>query len=265
MKTNNEKHLGFVLKYYRQRALDTRAAMRNVMRRTGIVGRPTRKWLYAAAAVLILLVVGSSLVWRSHAFGMVELAADSAIRTVTLPDSTQVTLREGASLAYKRNNPRAVTLRGTAYFQVRHDSRHPFTVSNTIATVRVLGTKFMVESQLMAHTSVYVTEGKVLFATAESTKGLILTKGMKALLSNGDRALHMVAAGSVNQTAWATGVFHFADTPLGDVLKDLSACYNVPLSADELDKRLTGDIQADSLSSVIQLIEQTLGVEIKRR
>lgn len=262
MKTDNEKHLDFVLKYYRYGALDTRRAMEKVMRRTGTVSRTMRLWRYAAAAAAILLVAGISVVLYDHAFGTVEVAAVGAKRTVLLPDSTCVTLREGAQLAYKKSNPRAVTLTGTAYFQVRHDERHPFTVSNAISTVRVLGTKFMVESPRTARSEVYVTEGRVLFSAAETNNGVVLTRGMKAQLNNGDAKPSLVKAGSVNQTTWATGAFHFEGTPLGDVLADLSAYYNVRLGTSEPEKRLTGDIQADSLESVVNLIELTLGVDI---
>lgn len=262
MVTNNDKHLGFVLKHYRHGALDTRAAMKKVLLRTGTVIPMRYKLRFAVAMVAILLLSGAVAVWHNHATGTVELAADGAIRTVVLPDSTQVTLRKGSSLTYKKNSPRSVMLNGTAYFQVRHDAEHPFTVANTISTVRVLGTKFAVESERTVRTEVYVTEGKVLFCAAGAKRGVVLTKGMKARLDNGDAMPERIAAGSINQTAWATGVFHFAGTPLREVLNDLSAYYGVRLYATKPDKRLTGDIHADSLNSVIQLIEQTLGVDI---
>lgn len=262
MKTIDEKHLSFVLKHYRYGALDTRAAMKKVLLRTG-TAIPAHRWKrFAAAAAILLLLGGAFAVWQNHVFGSVELAATDAVRTVLLPDSSCVTLRKGAVLVYRKNNPRAVMLKGTAYFQVRHDARHPFTVANTISTVRVLGTKFEVEAPQTAATEVYVSEGRVLFCAAKEQKGLILTKGMKARLDNGDHAPRLVPAGSINQTAWATGVFHFAGTPLREVVRDLSAHYGVRLSTTQPDKRLTGDIKADSLDSVIQLIEQTLGVDI---
>lgn len=263
MDKNNEKHLGFVLKYYRHGALDTREAMEKVMRRTGMKEPTRRPWRYVAvAAAVAVLIVGASVVWYNHSFATVELTAIADRQTFTLPDSTHITLRQGTTVSYKRNNPRAVTLEGTAYFQVHHDAEHPFTVSNSISTVRVLGTKFEVEAPQTASTEVYVDEGRVLFSAANQAKGIILTRGMKARIDNGDHAPRLIKSGSVNQTAWATGKFHFIGTPIQQVLSDLADCYGVRLSCAEQGKRLTGDIQADNLPDVIQLIEQTLDVRI---
>lgn len=262
MKTNNEKYLGFVLKYYHNGALDTKSAMKRVMLRAGMPGRTLPLRRFAVAAAVVLLVAGAALVWWSHAFGTVEVTASNVVQTVLLPDGTSIVMQPGTSLSYKRNEPRNVRMLGTAYFSVHHDAEHPFTVSNTISTVRVLGTKFEVESPRTARTEVYVSEGRVLFAAAGSTRGVVLTRGMKARLDNGDRTPDIVPPGSINQITWATGVFHFNNTPLSDVLRDLSAYYKVPLSTTSTAKRLTGDIRAERLDSVLNIIEQTLDVVI---
>lgn len=58
--------------------------------------------------------------------------------------------------------------------------------------------------------------------------------------------------------------FHFDNTPLHEVLDELSAYYGVRLSADQEGKRLTGDFEADSLDMTIRLIEEVLDVTISR-
>ena len=58
--------------------------------------------------------------------------------------------------------------------------------------------------------------------------------------------------------------FHFDNTPLREVLDELSAYYGVRLSADQEGKRLTGDFEADSLDMTIRLIEEVLDVTISR-
>lgn len=59
--------------------------------------------------------------------------------------------------------------------------------------------------------------------------------------------------------------FHFDNTPLREVLDELSAYYGVRLSADQEGKRLTGDFEADSLDMTIRLIEEVLDVTISRK
>lgn len=260
------KHLNFVLRYYRHGAFDTQGAMRKVMERTGTaVARPIGWGRLAIAAALIALLASVCVVYYERNFAKVVLMAENATRTFTLPDSTSVTLRKGSSVTYRKNNPRKVELVGTAYFSGNHKaSGNPFTVKNTMSTVKVLGTKFVVESQQMVATSVYVAEGKVSFSAANQELGLILTRGMKAVLHNGEAHPRRIGAGSINQTAWATGVLHFADTPLSQVLSDLGDYYNVKLTASDIDKRLTGDIKASRLDDVVALIEQTLDVRIDK-
>lgn len=72
-------------------------------------------------------------------------------------------------------------------------------------------------------------------------------------------------APSVNAVAaWATHEFHFSATPLSVVLRDLSDYYGVTLTcAGGEGKRLTADFHADSVTTIVGLIDETLDVRIK--
>lgn len=58
--------------------------------------------------------------------------------------------------------------------------------------------------------------------------------------------------------------FHFDDVPLTEVLDQLGDYYGVKLKATDTDKHLTGDFAADSLDTIINMIEDVLDVEIMR-
>ncbi|MBQ9645317.1 MAG: DUF4974 domain-containing protein [Prevotella sp.] len=66
-------------------------------------------------------------------------------------------------------------------------------------------------------------------------------------------------------TATAPMTFHFDDTPLPEVLEALSAHYGVTLTTDRPEQHLTGDFDADSLTTVIRMIEEVLDVKISLR
>lgn len=70
---------------------------------------------------------------------------------------------------------------------------------------------------------------------------------------------------STDSTAREPNTFHFDNTPLPEVLADLSAYYGVVLVADREDCRLTGYFTADSLDVTIRLIEEVLDVDISQR
>ena len=266
-----DKDLRFVLKHYRHGAFDTRQALRKVRERTGQPSiRPAisrYRWIAAAAVFLLFIVAGSTYYYNKETL----LAAGDVTQTFTLSDQTRITLSPHSTLAYKKRMPRKVRLHGDAYFEVTHDERHPFSVTNEISQVFVLGTKFLVssrqESQGMLTTDVYVTEGKVGFSPKEHiSQQLVLTRGMKARLTGNNGLPQLIEAGSVNQTAWATGTFHFENTPLDSVIDDLSDFYKVRLQCTNSSKHLSGDFKADpsdsNLHEIIRIIEQTLDVKI---
>lgn len=271
-----DKSLDFVVKYYEQGKIDTKRALRSVKERAGMpVARTVKmhRWAAVAASLLVLVAVGIAYFGLRGEQEMLLAAGDSA-QTFILTDQTRVTLSPHSTLTYKKSAPRAVALSGDAYFEVTHDQQHPFTVSNELSRVKVLGTKFMVTSQMGAShhlkrtTDVYVAEGMVGFSPKSGeSQGLVLTRGMKARLTEGENTPKLVEAGSVNQTAWATGMFHFDNAPIDSVLSDLSQFYSLQLSCSNVSKRLSGDFKADSsrsnLLEIISIIEQTLDVNIR--
>lgn len=62
--------------------------------------------------------------------------------------------------------------------------------------------------------------------------------------------------------AQPAATFHFDDTPLPEVLDQIGRWYGVELRADNTEKHLTGDFSADSLGTIIGMIEEVLDVEI---
>ncbi len=66
----------------------------------------------------------------------------------SLPDGTQGWLNSGSSLQYSNPfaNNRHVTILGEAWLDVVHDSAHPFEITTGDSKVKVLGTKFNLNS-----------------------------------------------------------------------------------------------------------------------
>ena len=128
--------------------------------------------------------------------------------------------------------------------------------------VRVLGTQFMVDERTDVP-EVMVTGGKVLFTARHSAEGVFLTKGKRARLLKGAAQPKLLADYDINDVAWATHRLHFDNTPLSEVLEELSKLSGMRYTASDESKRLTGDFDVDSIPQVIQVIEETLGVQIR--
>lgn len=60
----------------------------------------------------------------------------------------------------------------------------------------------------------------------------------------------------------STIVFHFENEPINSALSKLSSYYNCKLTANDTTKYVSGDIQAESLETAIEALEQTLDIKI---
>ncbi len=254
-----------------------------------------------AAATIIGIFLYTS--WRTS---WTSYTAYDIAQTFTLPDSSSVTLAPGATLRLQRHKDnRLVQMTGKIYFNVRHDDRAPFRINAGSGFVKVLGTRFQVDAPITpspasvaepvvrrssptieAHhrrgthghfgklsdrgadsISVSVVSGKVLFTSSWSDEdGLILTKGQSAVLRQGTSAPTWLTPKHPNPAAWATGEFIYDNTPLPDVLSELSEYYGVRLSvADPYSTvhYLSGEFSTSSLPEIINLINSALGTDIQ--
>lgn len=265
------KNLDYVVRHYRQGSLDMRKAYRRTLAKAGRGQMaPVRQWA-VAAAVAVAVLAGGILWWRLSAPEMVTVTAGAENRTVALADGTRATLAPHATLAYEAANCRSVTVTGKVLLDIRHDASRPFTVRDADYEIRDIGTRLMIDERLVADgrktTAVYVAEGAVSLRARQGKGAVEVTAGTLVKVAPGGRRLWRPAAPvPENITAWATRDFHFDGTPLPDVLRDLSACYHVALSCDpaDADRRLTGDFHADSLATILDLIEETLDVKIEQ-
>ena len=118
---------------------------------------------------------------------------------------------------------REVNMSGKIYFSVRRNALSPFIATTEYAQVKVLGTEFEVdEYRKDTATRVYVKSGKVVFKGRYGKNGIVLTKDMCGMLTHGDEMPVAVHAVSPNPSAWAIGKFIYRNTPIDEVLKELS-------------------------------------------
>ena len=119
--------------------------------------------LLCAAALAVYLYTGNR-TGEPVQPGLVTYHANQRER-ITLPDGSLVTLNTGTILSYPASygdQVRSITLSGEAFFDIRPDKAHPFTVSAADVTVEVLGTAFNVKAyQPDDEVTVTVTEGRV--------------------------------------------------------------------------------------------------------
>ena len=271
MKTNEDRMIDFVAKSYEENRFDPKKALArsqngslrrslSLSKRTVMLKRIAG--VAAAAAVGIFLYLSWLTSWTGY-------AAYDIAQTFTLPDSSSVTLAPGSTLRLqKHKDKRLVQMTGKVYFNVRHDDRAPFRVNAGSGFVKVLGTRFQVDSR--DPISVSVVSGKVLFSAIRSgEEALILTKGQSAVLDPAASKPVEITPKHPNPAAWATGEFIYDNTPLPEVLSELSEYYDVTLVAFDAghssgeSRRLSGEFSTPSLQEILNLINSALGTDIQ--
>lgn len=271
MKTNEDRMIDFVAKSYEENRFDPKKSLArsqngslrrslSLSKRTVMLKRIAG--VAAAAAVGIFLYLSWLTSWTDY-------AAYDIAQTFTLPDSSSVTLAPGSTLRLqKHKDKRLVQMTGKVYFNVRHDDRAPFRVDAGSGFVKVLGTRFQVDSR--DPISVSVVSGKVLFSAIRSgEEALILTKGQSAVLDPAASKPVEITPKHPNPAAWATGEFIYDNTPLPEVLSELSEYYDVTLVAFDAghssgeSRRLSGEFSTSSLQEILNLINSALGTDIQ--
>lgn len=271
MKTNEDRMIDFVAKSYEENRFDPKKALarsqNDSLRRSLSLSKRTVMLkriagVAAAAAVGIFLYLSWLTSWTDY-------AAYDIAQTFTLPDSSSVTLAPGSTLRLqKHKDKRLVQMIGKVYFNVRHDDRAPFRVDAGSGFVKVLGTRFQVDSR--DPISVSVVSGKVLFSAIRSgEEALILTKGQSAVLDPAASKPVEITPKHPNPAAWATGEFIYDNTPLPEVLSELSEYYDVTLVAFDAghssgeSRSLSGEFSTSSLPEILNLINSALGSDIQ--
>jgi transmembrane sensor len=141
--------------------------------------------LRIAAALLIVLLSGA-LIYRYVFFEtarQITVSAANEVKTFYLPDSTKVWLNVLSEISYGKDfnsSKRKINLKGQAYFTVKPDSLHPFTIQTSGTLIDVLGTSFDV-NETDSLVQVIVEEGKVKLSKDDSKESIQLTRGEKGI------------------------------------------------------------------------------------
>jgi len=195
--------------------------------------RRVRRYAVAAALCLAALPLAAFTGWQAgwlpNSYERFE--ATQGLRQVTLSDGSQVELNLGTELVYSNyKDQRRVTLKkGEAFFNVSHDSAHPFVVRAGEGQVRVTGTQFNVW-KYGDQVRVMLLEGSVQIASDATHGSVPLTPGMQASYQAGD-ATPRARPFSPNDSAlaWRQGKLILDNLALVDALPLINRYLSKPV------------------------------------
>lgn len=229
-----------------------------------------RKWGQVAAVLLIPLLSICLSFWYAHYRPAEELVLvecfvpDGEVRTIILPDRSQVTINSGSSLFYPaefKGKIRDIYLSGEAKFSVSPDKEKPFIVKTGDMSVEALGTVFNVSSYPDGEkTTASLFNGKIRVDIKSSRESFILDPDEQVVYDRKTGQSERKQARMDYVLAWEKGQMIFQSASLYSVLKEIERHYQVTVclnSKDLSDERLTVKfVHDEGIEDVLYTLQQ---------
>lgn len=226
-----------------------------------------------AASLLVILGIIFTIVQLSK----VEQPFDQIVAEVTtfeLPDGSMATIQRGSSLKLGQfGDTREVTLTGKGFFEVEEDPEAPFIVHTEKASVRVLGTSFLVEElNDKPTTCVMVTTGKVTLQQNKEIFGrnsmeINLKKGEMGMVTAGERGISKQKIADNNYLAWKSKRMVFRATKLSEVARLFEEVYGLTLTFENGtlgNCKLTATFDQKTPEAILNVIAETFSMQYEQ-
>ncbi|MCH9783681.1 MAG: FecR domain-containing protein [Gammaproteobacteria bacterium] len=227
--------------------------------------RQNRRRLTGLGAVLLATLFGTQLPW---AYWGADHRTAGEIRTLTLPDGSQVVLNSHSAiyLDYSDATRTVELVRGELLATVAKAPDRPFSVVTRDLTATALGTEYSVRLD-DGFTRVAVQESKVSVTPRHGGDRLELSAGQQADL-NRDGVLARDAVPRQSPD-WADGRLAFSNAPLTDVVERLARHRPGLLTLDDAlankpdAPHFTGVLPANDSDAALALLADTLNLEVR--
>jgi transmembrane sensor len=254
-------------------------------------------WWMAAASLIFATVISGYFVNKNNINRQPQRATALAtnygkrLHTV-LPDGSVVWLNGGSTISYTQNlnsnGKREAVLNGEAFFDVKHDAKHPFIVYAGKLRIEVLGTAFNVKAyQSDAFMETTLVRGKVeILNDANAGGDIVLYPNQKVTINTryfSSKKIDLVSAGKVvadsaadkpdisaakpamiadniAETAWLDNKLSFKKEDFVDLAKQLERWYDIKIVFDNdtyLQKHFTGTFSNQGIDEVMRALQLT--------
>ena len=222
---------------------------------------------YSVAAACLILFIGTWAVshFTNH-YITIHASLNKKQTIATLPDSSKVWLKKGASIRYKTRfiKSRDVLLTGEASFDVTK-SAYPFRVYFQDAQIEVKGTEFNIKSgNKLAEITLYT--GSIIFS-AEALQKSFEMKPSEQIIYN--TTTHEVTNNEIDlkDYNWRTEEYRFVDKPMSELVDLINESYkvNIKMRDAQCAKNLfSGTIRkSESLEDALDKICISFNLKIK--
>lgn len=158
--------------------------------------------------------------------------------SLTLSDGTQVWLNSDSKITFPTQftgNYRQVVVSGEVYFEVAHDSKHPFIVSSGDVKMTVRGTSFNIASYPETRSVITTLISGALEVSVDNqppSSGVALNPGQQTNYDVDKQQISVRKVYADHYAAWTKGLFVFFDEPVESLCQKLARWYRIDIVAD---------------------------------
>jgi len=232
-----------------------------------------RVWLAAATVALLIAMSGwLYMMLDSDPSFIIKSNNSGIVQNVPLPDGTVIQLNNHSKLIYPERfagDSREVFLEGEAYFNVKHDKKHPFIVRAGELKIRVLGTKFTVNASSQSpQITATLLEGSIEVSNEKRQMLMKPSQQLRYDVNSGNMLLTELSNAS-REIRWTQNVWVLSETPLLDICQRMEHLFNVKIIImnDELiGKSFTGEFYTnESLESILKTMQTSTPFKYERK
>lgn len=233
--------------------------------------RNTSFYVFESVA-LTLLIVATVIIFMGLKERPSIHHAGREIRTITLSDSSRVTLEAGSVLLVPSNygdRDRTVGIEGRALVEVTSDSLSRFTVSTDNSQIEVTGTTFVADfPEDGERDKVTVLTGELRLNLLDNPeKVVVVSAGKQALLDHNAGTISLQQADTMNALAWKERKLAFNDAPLSQVVVAIEDYFGVPVKVENTEMlkcTFTRTFNEPRIDDIIKALREELDVIVMR-
>lgn len=254
--------------------VDAQSALEEVNK--SIKKRSNRRLLHQvqkAAALLTLPLIAVALYFMMKQDPVEQIIVKSTPGMVAyfdLPDGTTVALNSGSELEYPdrfEGESRNIRLKGEAFFDVKKSDKRFLVNLYDKVQVEAYGTKFNVEAfeknDFLAVSLVSGSVGVKYRDKNNNKEEIILDEGEKIIYSRKNKSLDISSGTIAMDTAWKDGKIVLQNTPLDEVLKQLSKRFDAEFIVKNnklKEERFTGTFETQHLYLILEHLRISSGI-----
>lgn len=249
------------------------------------------KYIVTTIAATVLILLGFSTYFYlsiPHSSKLNIISTQNGSKSkVEMPDGTQIWLNGGSKITYDNEfgiKTRTVTLTGEAFFDVKHDAKHPFIIRTKNLELKVLGTAFNIRDYDKENESAAtLIRGslEVSFLNRPNERIILkpnqkvsyshktVTKSTKQLKINVSQTNPIISVSNIDfspktkaieEIAWVDNKLIFRSKTFEELALDLELWYGVKINIEKDNirgKKFTGVFKNETVFEALNALKQT--------